>query len=117
MPRELAVGSYVDKSRLGWPAQPSPRALSASARGRRWVLAFPAWCDGDGVVFALAGVQVEEDVDVAVSITCRPLHSRFRPACRGTSCRNRRYGELFGLGAAGTQAPYQRSVDALGPGD
>jgi hypothetical protein len=53
---------------------------------------------GGGVVFALADVQAEEDVDVAGVDHVQAPPSRFRPAWHGTELPHPRYGELFRLG-------------------
>lgn len=53
-----------------------------------------------------------------VSITCRPLRSRSRPASpRAPRCHTRVTESSSGLGQADAQAPHQWSVDASGPGD
>lgn len=51
--------------------------------------------DGGRVVFALADVQAEEDVDVAGFDHVQAPPSRFRPACPGIELPHPRYGELF----------------------
>ncbi|MFJ8765186.1 hypothetical protein [Streptomyces clavifer] len=70
------------------------------------------------MVFALADVQAEEDVDVAgvdhVQVPPVTLSSGLASA---SSCHTHVTESSSGSGEAGAQAPHQRSVDASGPGD
>ncbi|BBC39152.1 hypothetical protein SGFS_104460 [Streptomyces graminofaciens] len=69
------------------------------------------------IVFALADVQAEEDVDAAgVDHVQAPALRLVRPAT-ATSCHIHVTESSSGRGEAGAQAPHQRSVDASGPGD
>jgi hypothetical protein len=73
----------------------------------------PGRVDGGGVVFALADVQAEEDVDVAgVDHVQAPPLTLSSGLARAPSCHIHGTESSSGPGEAGTQAPHQRSVDA-----
>ena len=74
----------------------------------------PGRGDGGGVVFALADVQAEEDVDVADVDHVRSSGQSFARPCLGTDRHIHVTKSLPACDEAGGHAPNQRSVDASG---
>ncbi|GHA49519.1 hypothetical protein GCM10010329_84630 [Streptomyces spiroverticillatus] len=77
----------------------------------------PGWGEGGGVVFALADVQAEEDVDAAdIDHAERPSVVLFTRPCHGADRHIHITKSLPTWGKAGGHAPHQRSVSASGAG-